>query len=173
MGTLFQYSNEHPHLTPYQALQKVIEQNNDMSIPPGQMSNLAMQQGNLNPGNIPAGQRTPGLHGPNQFASPGMAHLGLPAAGGSPHIGGSVHTPSPAQTHMAGPVAMVHQQSQQGSNMSGSQGTSANTSPATNKRRRASAVKAEVDEASGDINGINASKVKASPRVGKRQKGAP
>lgn len=169
MGALFQYSNEHPHLTPYQALQKVIEQNNDMSMPPSQMANLGMQQGS-HPGHLPTGQRTPGLHGPNHFASPGMTHLGLPAAGGSPHIGGPVHTPSPAQTHMAGPVAMVHQQSQQGSNMSGSQGTSANTSPNTNKRRRASAVKAEVDDTGGDINGVNV-KVKASPRVPKRQKG--
>jgi hypothetical protein len=119
-----------------------------------------------------SGQRTPGLNGPNQFASPALAHLGLPAGQGSPHLGGSVHTPSPAQNHLAGPVAMVHQQSQQGSNLSGSQVTSANTSPnVTNKRRRASGVKLE-DDGGPEVNGAGANKVKPSPKVGgKRQKG--
>ena len=71
---------------------------------------------------------------------------------------------------------MVAQQSQQGTNTSvgtGSQGTSANTSPnVTQKRRRASAVKLEGDDGSGlvEVNGTGP-KVKASPRVGvKRQK---
>jgi len=72
---------------------------------------------------------------------------------------------------------MVAQQSQQGTNTSGSQGTSANTSPnATNKRRRPSAVKVEVDDGGGgtEINGTGpggGNKVKPSPRIGgKRQK---
>jgi hypothetical protein len=134
----------------------------------------SMTQGNLNAPMQITGQRTPGLNGPNQFASPGLAHLGLPAGQGSPHLSGPGHTPSPAHNHMAGPVAMVHQQSQQGSNLSGSQVTSANTSPnVTNKRRRASAVKVENDDGGGaELNGTGANKVKPSPRIGgKRQKG--
>ena len=70
---------------------------------------------------------------------------------------------------------MAAQLSQQGTNASGSQGTSANTSPnVTNKRRRASAVKVEGDDGGGmEVNGVGGQKVKASPRVGgKRQKGA-
>lgn len=75
---------------------------------------------------------------------------------------------------------MVAQQSQQGTNTSvgtGSQGTSANTSPnVPNKRRRS--IKQEGDEGGGggggnaEVNGT--SKVKQSPRggVSKRQKGA-
>jgi hypothetical protein len=73
---------------------------------------------------------------------------------------------------------MVAQQSQQDANTSGSQGTSANTSPnVSNKRRRQSAVKMEGDDGGGpaEVNGSGlpgAAKVKASPRVGgKRQKG--
>ncbi len=64
---------------------------------------------------------------------------------------------------------MVHQMSAQGSNLSGSQGPSTNTSPnVSQKRRRASAIKEEeaAQAAGGD-------KTKPSPRVGKRQKGGP
>lgn len=80
-------------------------------------------------------------------------------------------------------VGMVAQQSQQGTNTSagtGSQGTSANPSPMSTKRRRVSAIKAEVDDGGGGIPEINGTavttvnaKVKASPRQGggnKRQK---
>lgn len=65
---------------------------------------------------------------------------------------------------------MMHQMSAQGSNLSGSQGPSTNTSPnVSNKRRRASVVKLEDENAQGEPNGAN--KVKASPKVGgKRQK---
>ncbi|KAL9105678.1 MAG: hypothetical protein Q9227_009196 [Pyrenula ochraceoflavens] len=172
MGPLFHHCQQHPNLTPEQALHDYVNKLNSFNLQ--QNSAMGISQGNLNAPNMQPGQRTPGIHGSNQFASPAMAHLGLPGAG-SPHIGGPVHTPSPAQTHMAGPVAMVHQQSQQGSNMSGSQGTSTTTSPnMTNKRRRTSTVKTEGDDAGGEINGIVNSKVKASPRPGgKRQKAAP
>ena len=170
MGALLNHSQQHPGLTPEQVLASYVEQLNSVASQQEQRMQNA-QQGNLNAPSMP--QRAPGLQGPNQFASPAMTHLGLPNAG-SPHVGGPVHTPSPAQTHMAGPVAMVHQQSQQGSNMSGSQGTSANTSPnVTNKRRRPSAVKQEGEEGGADLNGITNSKVKQSPRVGKRQKPGP
>jgi len=70
-------------------------------------------------------------------------------------------------------VAMASQLSQQGST-TGSQGNSANTSPhVTNKKRRASAVKTEMDaDEGGPVGGAGGNaKVKASPRVGgKRQK---
>ena len=170
MTPLIQYSQNHPTITPTEALRRMVAETSMRA----QTQMAGVPQTNFNPNGLPqavAGPRTPGLAGPNQFASPALAHLGLPMNQSSPHIGGPVHTPSPAQTHMAGPVAMVHQQSQQGSNLSGSQGTSANTSPnVTNKRRRASNVKMEEEVGGPEING--ATKVKPSPRIGgKRQKG--
>lgn len=103
------------------------------------------------------------MQAPNQFQSPAFAHLNLPQNQHSPHMN---HTPSPG--HGQGSVQMVHQMSAQGSNLSGSQGPSTNTSPNVNKRRRASQIKEEdtVQAAGND-------KTKPSPRVGKRQKGAP
>ena len=168
MGPLIQYSQTHPNLPPKDAMQQMI---NEHSANQMRMATMAQQNLSAPMAQTMSGQRTPGLNGPNHFSSPAMAHLGLPNAQGSPHLGGPVHTPSPAQNHMAGPVAMVHQQSQQGSNLSGSQVTSANTSPnVTNKRRRASAVKVEDDGGGPEVNGAN--KVKPSPRIGgKRQKG--
>lgn len=169
MQFLFQYSHQHPHLSPNEALKHLV------ASYPQQNAMMGFNQGNpLQQSHI---QRTPSLNGPNQFASPAMAHLGIPGVQGSPHLGGSTHTPSPAQNPIAGPVAMAAQQSHQGTNTSASQGTSANTSPnVSNKRRRASTIKMESDEAgSVEVNGsgpVNPVKVKASPRVGgKRQKG--
>jgi hypothetical protein len=168
MTPLIQYSQNHPTITPREALEQMVKEN---ALRASQMSSqmASMAQGNLNAPMQMSGQRTPGLNGPNQFASPALAHLGLPAGQGSPHLGGPVHTPSPAHNHLAGPVAMVHQQSQQGSNLSGSQVTSANTSPNVNKRRRAS-VKMEDDGGGAEVNGTGP-KVKPSPKVSKRQKG--
>ncbi|KAI2413054.1 hypothetical protein LOZ41_003465 [Ophidiomyces ophidiicola] len=170
MQHLFQFSLQNPHLSPPEALRQLVasypHQQNAVQM---NYSQSHQQQGHI--------QRTPSLNGPNQFASPAMAHLGIPGVQGSPHFGGPAHTPSPAQNPMVGPVAMAAQQSQQGTNTSVSQGTSANTSPnVSNKRRRASTIKMEADENSAtEINGTgpsNAAKVKASPRVGgKRQKG--
>ena len=138
-----------------------------------------------------AGLQHPGPHsGPHStFASPAVSHMNLPN-NNSPHMnlnpnmpsalqgsnlnpnqaGG--HTPSPAMAHMQAP-AMALQHSAQGSGAS-----SAQPSPSVNnKRRRASAVKAEVDETGGqgpggipEINGTG-NKVKQSPQVNKRQKG--
>lgn len=156
-------------MTPREAMHQMVLENPLKN----QAQMVGMVQGSFNPAMPQAmpGQRTPVLNG--QFASPGLAHLGLPNAQSSPHLGGPVHTPSPAQHHLAGPVAMVQQQSQQGSTMSGSQGTSANTSPnVTTKRRRGSAVKQEDDGGGTEVNGANGNKVKPSPRMGaKRQKG--
>lgn len=172
MQTLFQFSQQNPQFSPPEALRHLVNQfqaqNAGLGFAQGQM-NPALQQGQ--------GQRTPNLNAPSQFASPSVAHLGLPGAQGSPHIGGSAH-PSPAQSHLAGPAGMVAQQNQGGANASGGQGTSANTSPnVSNKRRRASTIKIEGDDGGGatEVNGTGApgaAKVKASPRVdGKRQKG--
>jgi hypothetical protein len=169
MEPLFHYSQNHENLTPAEALNNLVHetargsQNPVVGMPLGNFPNAGPQ-------GVP-GQRTPGMNGPGQFASPAMQSLGLPPQG-SPHIGGPAHTPSPAHMHMAGPVAMVHQHSQQGSNLSGSQGASANTSPnVTNKRRRPSGIKLE-DDGGGEMNGNQAKQVKPSPRMGgKRQKG--
>lgn len=160
MAPLMEFSQRNPQISPQDAMQRlVVDNERTMRFNPA----IAQQNGQIpmNPG-----QRTPGLNGPNQFASPGMGHLGLPQQG-SPHVGGPAHTPSPA--HMQGGIAMVHQMSQ--GNLSGSQGPSTNTSPnVTNKRRRASQVKLEEENMSQEVNGSN--KVKPSPRIGgKRQKG--
>lgn len=169
MEPLFHYSQNHENLTPAEALNSLVHETTraTQNMPTG------LIQGNFHnvgPQGLP-GQRTPGMNGTNQFASPAMQSLGLPAQG-SPRVGGPAHTPSPAHVHVAGPVAMVHQLSQQGSNLSGSQVASANNSPnVTNKRRRASGIKLE-DDAGGEVNGNSAGKVKPSPSIGgKRQKG--
>jgi hypothetical protein len=170
MEPLFHYSQNHEDLTPAEALTSLVHetvrngQNIPTGVPHGNFANSGVH-------GIGPGQRTPGMNGPDHFVSPAMQNLGLPQQS-SPHIGGPAHTPSPAHIHMAGPVAMVHQHSQQGSNLSGSQGASANTSPnVTNKRRRPSAIKLEED-GGAEMNGSAANKVKPSPRIGgKRQKG--
>lgn len=84
---------------------------------------------------------------------------------------------SPAQGHMQAP-GMQLQQSQQGTNSSG---PSANTSPASNKRRRPSTVKAEEDSGAptpgsmgGQVNGVAmAGKKPSTPRLTKRMKSNP
>ena len=106
MTPLIQYSQNHPTITPRDALEQMVKENAMRASQASQMnSQMAMAQGNLNAPMQMSGQRTPGLGGPNQFASPALAHLGLPTGQGSPHLAGPVHTPSPAQNHMAGPVA--------------------------------------------------------------------
>lgn len=95
-------------------------------------------------------------------ASPAAANMNLP---GSPHVG------SPAPGAMQAPN-MAIQASQQGTSSSG---PSANTSPASNKRRRPSAVKAE-DDGSGagtpaSVNGV--ARKPPTPRMPKRVKGNP
>ena len=124
--------------------------------------------------------------------SPSVAHMGMPMShlngpmpiNGSPHIGnqqgliqsglapnpgmsfGGIHTPSPHQTNMAAPP-MIPQQSHQGTDGSA---VSVNTSPNVNQKRRRSQVKMEGDDGGGggnvDMNGVQGSRVKASPRVG-------
>jgi hypothetical protein len=161
MTQLFMVTASNPAMTPMEALR-----------------NLAQTaQANMNPTLQQAqGQRTPNMNGPSQFVSPSIAHMGLPGAQSSPHLGHSAH-PSPAQNHLTGP-GMIPPQNPGTVGPNGSQATSANTSPnVSNKRRRASTVKTEGEDGinAAEVNGAgstSATKVKASPRVGgKRQKG--
>ncbi|KAI6783669.1 Adhesion defective protein-like protein [Emericellopsis cladophorae] len=148
MNPLFSYYHANPGMGPYAALEQYVA------------TNIVSQGG-------PNGQ--PGLQNPrtpsfNQFqmgASPAVANANLP---GSPHMG------SPAPGQMQAPP-MQMQQSQQGTSSSG---PSANTSPASNKRRRPSGVKVE-DDGSGaptpQMNGVqNRPGKPATPRMNKRTK---
>ncbi|PWW73800.1 hypothetical protein C7212DRAFT_220757, partial [Tuber magnatum] len=124
------------------------------------------------PGGVPVGMNSPSADG---------MRMGVPP---SPHMGGGGGpgtTPSPAQNHIQAP-GLVQQHSQQAhptSNPSSQTSTtvaSANTSPNTNKRRRASTasnVKNEGDDENG-VNGAQNNKIKQSPRAGgnKRVKGS-
>lgn len=182
LGPLCNYSQKHPELSAHDALNLLTQ----LQAQP-QHSQFA----NLNPQH-PGHPLNPALQQPqpHQFASPAPPHLNLPQGaqssnGASPH---TLQNVSPAmqnqflQNHLQGTpqqshqhlgqaptsVGMVTTQSQQGTNTSGggSQGTSANASPnVSNKRRRASAVKVEGDDAA-EVNGAAPqNKVKASPRV--------
>ncbi|KAI1397473.1 LIM-domain binding protein-domain-containing protein [Hypoxylon fuscum] len=162
MNPLFQfYNSQLGSLSPYGALEQyvttVINNPNGQPMVNGQQAN-----GPPNP-------RTPSF---GQFpigASPAATHLQLP---NSPHMG------SPAQGHMQAP-GMQLQPSQQGTS---SGGPSANTSPASNKRRRPSTVKAEEDSGAPTpasiggppVNGVTmANKKPPTPRMQKRLKGNP
>lgn len=163
MAPLMDYYKEHPGLGPRESLNRINAENNQ-----AQMNMQRMQQ-NMNAAAANGQGPFPNPRGmPNQFQSPALMHLGLPQGQGSPHMGGPNQTPSPAH-HAQGGVQMVQQMSAQGSNMSGSQGASTNTSPnVTAKRRRASVIKDEDNQPQGGD-----SKTKPSPRVNKRQKGGP
>jgi hypothetical protein len=165
MQLLFQFSQQNPQFSPPEALHNLV-------------GTLPIQNPNagfvtpMNPGmqQVP-NARNPSMGGPSQFASPAMAHLGLPGAQGSPHLTGSGHA-SPAQSQLAGPPGM------QGAVQPSPQMVNNSPNVGGNKRRRASTVKNEPDDggAGGEVNGTaiqgGAGKVKASPRVPKRQKGA-
>lgn len=165
MQLLLQYSHQNPTLTPTESLRSLVS-----NIHNNQSANPVYMQGHMNPALQPGpNARAPSMGGPNQFASPGMAHLNLPGGvQGSPHLSGSAH-PSPGQSNLAGPPGMGPQ------GQMSQQVASASASPnVSNKRRRASTVKMEGEDAGGEINGTapGPAKVKASPRVGgKRQKG--
>lgn len=152
MNPLFSFCHVHPGLGPYVALEQYVAQINQ-----------------------PNGQAIPGAQGPRtpgfgQFvvgASPAAAHMNLP---GSPHIG------SPAPGQMQAPNMQL-QQSQQGTSSSG---PSANTSPASNKRRRPSGVKDEdgssapTPAAMPQVNGVQGKTKPPTPRMPtKRVKGNP
>lgn len=166
MQMLFQYSQQNPQFSPPEALRCLV------TTLQAQAPNLAFPSGPMNPAMQQAqNARAPNaMQAPSQFASPAMAHLGLPGTQGSPHVGSSGHA-SPMQSQLPGPPGMAQQGQMQ-------QPPPANASPSVNnKRRRASAVKTEGDDGSGglEVNGTasGAPKVKPSPKVGgKRQKGS-
>lgn len=156
MQMLFNYSQQNPNFSPPEALHNLV---NALQTH-GPTAQFAAP---MNPGMQPV-PRAQSINGPSQFASPAMAHLGLPGSQGSPHLTGSAHA-SPAQSQIAGAPGMPVQPS-----------PVINNSPNVggNKRRRASTVKMESEDGS-EVNGTGAQgagKVKASPRVPKRQKGA-
>ncbi|OLN86198.1 Transcriptional activator ptaB [Colletotrichum chlorophyti] len=154
MNPLFAFYHTHPNLGPYAALEQYV----------GQI-NAAPQ--NMNGQPMPQGPRTPSFGQFPMGASPAQPHMQLP---GSPHVTGS-----PAPGHMQAP-GMQMQQSQQGTNSSG---PSANTSPASNKRRRPSGVKMEEDGTSvptpggPQVNGVQNKGKPPTPRMAKRLKGNP
>jgi hypothetical protein len=163
MQMLFQFSQSNPQMSPPEALRNLVTTLQTHN------PNAGFIQGPMNPGMQPGpNMRGPNMNTPTQFASPAMAHLGLPGAQGSPHMVGSGHA-SPAQSQMAGPPGM--QPPMQPSPV----GVGNSPNIGGNKRRRASTVKMEGEDAGGnEVNGTAApgsGKVKPSPRVPKRQKG--
>lgn len=162
MNPLFGFYHSNPGLGPYVALEQYVSThiNGAPQVMNGPMN------GPMNGQPMPQGPRTPSFGQFPMGASPAAAHMTLP---GSPHMG------SPAQVHMQAP-GMQMQHSQQGT---GSSGPSANTSPASNKRRRPSGVKTEDDGSgaptpggNGQVNGMSRAKP-PTPRMTKRAKGNP
>lgn len=148
MNPLFGFYHSNPGLSPYAALEQYVATQINSATPI--MNGQAMAQGPRTPsfGQFPMG------------ASPAAVHMNLP---GSPHIG----SPAPGQA-----PGMQLQPSQQGTSSSG---PSANTSPASNKRRRPSTVKVEDDSATpgtGQVNGIQGRGKPQTPRMAKRMKGS-
>lgn len=140
MNPLFSFVHTNPGLKPYDALDSFVAQMTSQQQTPNGMMQIAN------------GQRTPGY-------VPTAPHSQLPA---SPRVG-MVNMGSPALAHMQAP-GMQMSQSQQGTN---SAGPSANTSPASSKRRRHSAVKTEDDHPSATTGAhVNGTKSKpATPRI--------
>ncbi|RDA92559.1 hypothetical protein CP533_0923 [Ophiocordyceps camponoti-saundersi (nom. inval.)] len=155
MNPLISFCHSNPGMGPYAALDQYVS-TYISGGPPAMNGQVAAQQGPRTPsyGQFPMG------------ASPATVHMNLP---GSPHMG------SPAPGHMQAP-GMQLQASQQGTSSSG---PSANTSPASNKRRRPSGIKEE--EGSGaptpappQVNGApNRPNKPPTPRMPKRVKGNP
>lgn len=157
MNPLFGFYHSNPGLGPYQALEQYVS----MQI------NGVHPNMNMNGQPMPQGARTPSFAQFQMGASPAQQHMNLP---GSPHMG------SPAPGHMQAP-GMQMQQSQQGT---GSSGPSANTSPASNKRRRPSGVKEEdgpgaptPGSTGPQVNGMQRGPKPPTPRMPKRIKGNP
>lgn len=149
MGPLFGYCHSHPGVGAYAAVDQYVSQINNV---------VAAQ-------NMAPGPRTPSFANMQMGASPAMGNIQLP--GGSPHVVGS-----PIPGHIQAPGMQI-QRSHQGTSSSG---PSANTSPASNKRRRPSGVKLEDDGgaptpgAGGQANGIQGKKNPPTPRMPKKAK---
>lgn len=155
MSPLFSFCHVNPGIGPCAALEQYVS--TYINGAPLGMNGHQVHQG---------APRTPSFSHFSMGASPATAHMNLP---GSPHIG------SPAQGQMQAP-GMQMQHSQQGTSSSG---PSANTSPASNKRRRPSGVKLEDDgsgagtPANGQFNGVQGRGKPPTPRMPKRAKGNP
>lgn len=154
MNPLFSYCYANPELGPYSALEQYVSTQIN-GVGGSQVNGQGMQ---------PA-PRTPSMGQFQMGASPAAVNMALPGAG-SPHI-----TASPVPGHMQAPQ-MQMQQSQQGTSSSG---PSANTSPASNKRRRPSTVKVEEDGSGAPTPGsgtqVNGRATKPpTPRMPKRAK---
>lgn len=155
MNPLFSYCYSNPELGPYSALEQYVSTQINGAGGAPQVNGQGMQQP----------PRTPSFAQFQMGASPAAAHMALPGSG-SPHVGAS---PIPGQ--MQAPQ-MQMQQSQQGTSSSG---PSANTSPASNKRRRPSTVKVEEDGSGAPTPGsgaqVNGRATKPpTPRMPKRAK---
>ncbi|EQK98185.1 Topoisomerase II-associated protein PAT1 [Ophiocordyceps sinensis CO18] len=156
MNPLFGFCHSNPGVGPYAALEQYVS--TYINGGPPAMNGHA----------VPQGPRTPSFGQFAMGASPPTTHMNLP---GSPHIG----SPAPGQMQAPG---MQLQPSQQGTS---SGGPSANTSPASNKRRRPSGIKEE--DGSGaptpvgsgpQMNGApNRANKPPTPRMPKRVKGNP
>ena len=140
MIPLFGYCHSHPSVSARTALEQYVGQH----IP----TNNPQPTPGPRPQNFPMGMG----------ASPSMAQMQLP---GSPHVGAAG---SPAPGTMQAP-GMAVQKSHQGTASSG--GPSANTSPASTKRRRASTVKEE-EGGTPVVNGVG--KKPPTPRMPKKAK---
>lgn len=157
MNPLFGFCHTNPGMGPYAALEQYVS--TCISGGPPGMNGQPMAS-------VP---RAAGFGPFPVGVSPASGPMNLPA---SPHMG----SPAPGPIQAPG---MQMQASQQGTSSSG---PSANTSPATNKRRRPSTVKAE-DEGSGaptpgasgpQMNGVqNRSSKPPTPRMPKRVKANP
>lgn len=163
MREMIDFSQQNGDVAPSEGLERFLEQvqmNQMMQMNGGMQSAFAATQ---------PGMRTPSLGNQvNFFASPQNLNLQLPNNMNSPHMrpGQSPAMQASGSMMGMGPQPMVAQLSQQGS---ASATASSNTSPnVSSKKRRASAVKVEGDEA----NGAKANP-KATPKGGsKRQKNA-
>lgn len=166
MQMLFHHSQQNPQMSATESLRNLVNTLQTQTLQTQQTPNLGFMPTPMNPALQP-GQppRGPPMNGPAQFASPGMHPLGLPQ--GSPHIAGSAHA-SPAPSHLAAPGMVPQGQIQPNVH-------SASASPnVSNKRRRQSTIKVEDDSGAPEVNGTGpqgGAKVKASPRVTKKQKG--
>lgn len=154
MNPLIGFCHGNPGMGPYAALDQYVS----TFISGGPPAMNGAQQG----------PRTPSFGQFGMGTSPAAAHMNLPV---SPHMG------SPAPGHMQAP-GMQLQASQQGTSSSG---PSANTSPASNKRRRPSGIKEEEGSGAptpvGSVPQINGAPSRPSkpptPRIPKRVKGNP
>ncbi|KAJ5899336.1 Transcriptional activator ptaB [Penicillium taxi] len=164
MQILLSFSHSHPGLSAPEALRNLVNTLQTQTPSPYVGFAPPMAQGMQMPMQQLA--RAPSMNGPPQFVSPAMAHLGLPGSQGSPLMAGSAHA-SPAQSQLAGPPGMPGSVQPSPVIMNNSPNVGGN------KRRRASTVKMEEDGGI-ETNGTAPlpGKVKASPRVTKRQKGA-